>query len=121
MRNTNGYQYDTEREQWVWRDWVIAAYNRNMPFDRFTVHQLAGDLLPQATPQQRLATGFNRNHGVTIEGGIIDEEYRTEYVMDRLVTTGEVWLGLTIGCARCHDHKFDPISQKEFYASYAFF
>ena len=119
--DTNGYQYDTEREQWVWRDWVIAAYNRNMPFDRFTVHQLAGDLLPQATPQQRLATGFNRNHGVTIEGGIIDEEYRTEYVMDRLVTTGEVWLGLTIGCARCHDHKFDPISQKEFYASYAFF
>ncbi|MDG1894484.1 MAG: PSD1 and planctomycete cytochrome C domain-containing protein [Fuerstiella sp.] len=119
--DTNGYQYDTEREQWVWRDWVIDAYNRNMPFDEFTVHQLAGDLLPQTTPQQRLATGFNRNHGITIEGGIIDEEYRTEYVMDRLVTTGEVWLGLTIGCARCHDHKFDPISQKEFYEVYAFF
>ena len=119
--DTNGYQYDTEREQWVWRDWVIDAYNRNMPFDEFTIHQLAGDLLPEATSQQRLATGFNRNHGVTIEGGIIDEEYRTEYVMDRLVTTGEVWLGLTVGCARCHDHKFDPISQKEFYQAYAFF
>jgi hypothetical protein len=119
--DTNGYQYDTEREQWVWRDWVIDAYNRNMPFDQFTIEQLAGDLLPEATAQQRLATGFNRNHGITIEGGIIDEEYRTEYVMDRLVTTGEVWMGLTIGCARCHDHKFDPISQKDFYQLYAFF
>ena len=119
--DTNGYQYDTERQQWVWRDWVIDAYNRNKPFDEFTVEQLAGDLLPGATPQQRLATGFNRNHGITIEGGIIDEEYRTEYVMDRLVTTGEVWLGLTVGCARCHDHKFDPISQKEFYQLYSFF
>jgi Protein of unknown function (DUF1553)/Protein of unknown function (DUF1549)/Planctomycete cytochrome C len=119
--DTNGYQYDTEREQWVWRDWVIDAYNHNMPFDQFTIEQLAGDLLPDATPQQRLATGFNRNHGVTIEGGIIDEEYRTEYVMDRLVTTGQVWLGLTIGCARCHDHKFDPISNTEFYEAYAFF
>ena len=119
--DTNGYQYDTEREQWVWRDWVIDAYNRNQPFDRFTIEQLAGDLLPEATPQQRLATGFNRNHGITIEGGIIDEEYRTEYVMDRLVTTGEVWLGLTVGCARCHDHKYDPLSQKEFYQLFAFF
>lgn len=119
--DTNGYQYDTERTQWVWRDWVINAYNRNMPFDEFTIEQLAGDLLPNATPQQRLATGFNRNHGITIEGGIIDEEYRTEYVMDRLVTTGSVWMGLTIGCARCHEHKFDPISQKEFYELYSFF
>lgn len=119
--DTNGYQYDTEREQWVWRDWVIDAYNRNQPFDEFTVEQLAGDLLPNATPQQRLATGFNRNHGITIEGGIIDEEYRTEYVMDRLVTTGAVWMGLTVGCARCHDHKFDPLSQKEFYQLYAYF
>ncbi len=119
--DTNGYQYDTERQQWVWRDWVIDAYNRNKPFDEFTIEQLAGDLLPNSTPQQRLATGFNRNHGITIEGGVIDEEYRTEYVMDRLVTTGEVWLGLTIGCARCHEHKFDPISQKEFYQLYAFF
>lgn len=119
--DTNGYQYDTERQQWVWRDWVIAAYNRNMPFDQFTIEQLAGDLLPEATPQQRLATAFNRNHSITIEGGIIDEEYRTEYVMDRLVTTGNVWLGLTIGCARCHEHKFDPISQAEFYGLLAFF
>ena len=119
--DTNGYQYDTERQQWVWRDWVIDAYNRNKPFDEFTVEQLAGDLLPDATPQQRLATGFHRNHGITIEGGIIDEEYRTEYVMDRLVTTSAVWLGLTAGCARCHDHKFDPISQREFYELYAFF
>ncbi len=119
--DSNGYQYDTEREQWVWRDWVINAYNKNKPFNEFTIEQLAGDLLPKATDQQRLATGFNRNHGITIEGGIIDEEYRTEYVMDRLVTTGEVWLALTIGCARCHEHKFDPISQKEFYQLYAFF
>ncbi|HCS53146.1 MAG TPA: hypothetical protein DIW81_16385, partial [Planctomycetaceae bacterium] len=119
--DTNGYQYDTEREQWVWRDWVIDAYNRNMPFDQFTIEQLAGDLLRNATAQQRLATGFNRNHGITIEGGIIDEEYRTEYVMDRVITTGGVWMGLTIGCARCHDHKYDPISQREFYQLYSFF
>lgn len=119
--DSNGYQYDTERQQWVWRDWVIDAYNRNQPFDRFTIEQIAGDLLPQATAQQRLATGFNRNHGITIEGGIIDEEYRVEYVMDRLVTTGTVWLGLTIGCARCHEHKYDPISQREFYELFAFF
>ena len=119
--DTNGYQYDTERTQWVWRDWVIAAYNRNLPFDQFTIEQLAGDLLPEGTAQQRLATGFNRNHGITIEGGIIDEEYRVEYVMDRLVTVGSVWMGLTVGCARCHEHKYDPISQKEFYELFAFF
>jgi len=119
--DTNGYQYDTERTQWVWRDWVIDAYNRNLSFDQFTIQQLAGDLLPEATPQQRLATGFNRNHGITIEGGIIDEEYRVEYVMDRLVTVGSVWMGLTVGCARCHEHKYDPISQKEFYELFAFF
>ncbi len=119
--DTNGYQYDTERTQWVWRDWVIAAYNRNLPFDQFTIEQLAGDLLPKGTAQQRLATGFNRNHGITIEGGVIDEEYRVEYVMDRLVTVGSVWMGLTVGCARCHEHKYDPISQKEFYGLFAFF
>ena len=119
--DTNGYQYDTERQHWVWRDWVIDAYNRNKPFDQFTVEQLAGDLLPGATDQQKLATGFNRNHGITIEGGIIDEEYRTEYVMDRVVTTSEVWLGMTLACARCHDHKFDELSQEEFYQVYAFF
>jgi hypothetical protein len=119
--DTNGYQYDTERQQWVWRDWVIDAYNTNKSFDQFTIEQLAGDLLPDATDQQELATGFNRNHGITIEGGIIDEEYRTEYVMDRVVTTSEVWLGMTLACARCHDHKFDDLSQKEFYQVYAFF
>jgi cytochrome c553 len=119
--DTNGYQYDTERQQWVWRDWVIDAYNSNKPFDQFTIEQIAGDLLPGATAQQRLATGFNRNHSITIEGGIIDEEYRTEYVMDRLNTTGGVWMGLTIGCARCHDHKYDPIAQREFYQLYSFF
>jgi len=119
--DTNGYQYDTERQQWVWRDWVIDAYNRNKPFNDFTIEQLAGDLLPEASEQQRLATGFNRNHGITIEGGIIDEEYRTEYVMDRVVTTSQVWLALTMGCARCHDHKYDAISQKEFYQVFHFF
>jgi hypothetical protein len=113
----NSHFRDDERNsetlrQWVWRDWVIDAYNRNVPFGQFTIEQLAGDLLANATPQQRLATGFNRNHGVTIEGGVIDEEYRTEYVMDRLVTTSTTWRGLTVGCARCHDHKFDPLSQK---------
>ncbi|MCP4846639.1 MAG: DUF1553 domain-containing protein [Verrucomicrobiaceae bacterium] len=119
--DSNGYQYDTERQQWVWRDWVIDAYNKNKPFDEFTIEQLAGDLIPQASEQQRLATGFNRNHGITIEGGIIDEEYRTEYVMDRVVTTSQVWMALTMGCARCHDHKFDAISQKEFYQVFHFF
>ena len=119
--DTNGYQYDTEREQWAWRDWVINAYNQNMPFDQFTIQQLAGDLLPESSDLAKLATGFNRNHGITIEGGIIDEEYRTEYVMDRVTTTGSVWLGMTIGCARCHDHKYDPISQKEFYELFDLF
>lgn len=119
--DTNGYQYDLEREQWVWRDWVIHAFNTNMPFDQFTVEQIAGDLLPDATDQQRLATAFHRNHPITIEGGVIDEEYRTEYVVDRLVTTSTVWLGLTMMCSRCHDHKYDPISQREFYQFYAFF
>jgi hypothetical protein len=119
--DTNGYQYDRERQQWVWRDWVIWALNENMPFDQFTIKQLAGDLLPGATPLDRLATGFNRNHPITIEGGVIDEEYRTEYVVDRLNTTSNVWLGLSMGCARCHDHKYDPISQREFYELFAFF
>ncbi|MBT4694553.1 MAG: DUF1553 domain-containing protein [Planctomycetaceae bacterium] len=119
--DTNGYQYDTERTQWVWRDWVIHAYNSNMPFDQFTIEQIAGDLIPDGTPQQQLATGFNRNHAITIEGGIISEEYRVEYVMDRIVTTGAVWLGMTVGCARCHDHKYDPLSQTEFYQMLAYF
>lgn len=119
--DTNGYQYDLERDQWVWRDWVIHAFNTNMPFDQFTIEQLAGDLLPDASDQQRLATGFHRNHPITIEGGVIDEEYRTEYVVDRVVTTSTVWLGLTMTCSRCHDHKYDPISQREFYQFFAFF
>src|SRR4051794_14643975 len=106
---------------WRWRDWVIGAYNANMPFDRFTVEQLAGDLLPGATLGQRIATGFNRNHRGNAEGGIIPEEYAVEYVVDRVETTATVWLGLTLGCARCHDHKFDPFTQKEFYRLYAYF
>ncbi|MBD3672827.1 MAG: DUF1553 domain-containing protein [Planctomycetaceae bacterium] len=119
--DTNGYQYDLEREQWVWRDWVIWAFNQNMPFDEFTRQQIAGDLLPNANDLTRLATGFQRNHPITIEGGVIDEEYRTEYVVDRVVTTSTVWMGLTMICGRCHDHKYDPISQTEFYEFFAFF
>ncbi len=119
--DTNGYQTDAERSMWRWRDWVIGAFNRNMPFDRFTVEQIAGDLLPGATLDQKIATGFNRNHRGNGEGGIIPEEYAVEYVVDRVDTTSTVWLGLTMGCARCHDHKYDPISQKEFYQVYAYF
>lgn len=119
--DTNGYFGDKTRTLWPWRDWVIDAYNRNMPFDQFTVEQLAGDLLPNPTTAQRIATGFNRNHMANNESGIIDEEYRVEYVADRLETTGTTWLGLTIGCARCHDHKYDPITQREFYELFAFF
>jgi len=119
--DTNGYQYDLEREQWVWRDWVIHAFDMNMPFDQFTIQQLAGDLLPDATDQTRLATAFHRNHPITIEGGVIDEEYRTEYVVDRVVTTSTVWMGLTMTCARCHDHKYDPFTQRDFYGMFAFF
>jgi len=119
--DTNGYQYDTHRSMWPWRDWVIRAYNRNLPFDQFTVEQLAGDLLPNATLQQKVATGFNRNHPITIEGGVIDEEYRVEYVMDRVVTTTQTWLAMSVGCARCHDHKYDPVSQDEFYQIFSFF
>ncbi|MDZ4404050.1 DUF1553 domain-containing protein [Prosthecobacter sp.] len=119
--DTNGYFGDKTRSLWPWRDWVIDAYNRNLPFDKFTIEQLAGDLLPNATTAQRIATGFNRNHMANNESGIIDEEYRVEYVADRLETTGTTWLGLTIGCARCHDHKYDPITQREFYQLFAFF
>ncbi|MES1258328.1 MAG: DUF1553 domain-containing protein, partial [Acidobacteriota bacterium] len=119
--DSNGYQTDGPREMWRWRDWVIAAFNGNMPYDRFTVEQLAGDLLPDATLDQRIATGFNRNHRTTGEGGIIPEEYRVEYVADRAQTTATVWMGLTVGCARCHDHKYDPISQKDFYRLFAYF
>ena len=119
--DTNGYFRDTARQIWPWRDWVINAFNRNLPFDQFTIEQLAGDLLPGATTEQKIATGFNRNHMVTGESGVIDEEYRVEYVADRLETTSTVWMGLTVGCARCHDHKFDPILQRDYYQLFAFF
>jgi len=119
--DTHGYQEDTERDMWRWRDWVIDAFNRNMPFDQFAVEQLAGDLLPGATLAQKIATGFNRNHRGNGEGGIVDEEYHVEYVADRLETTFTVFQGLTIGCARCHDHKYDPFTQKEYYQLYAYF
>ena len=113
--DTNGYQTDGERTMWRWRDWVIDAYNANMPFDQFTIEQLAGDMLPNATRDQRIATAFNRNHSQNGEGGIVVDEFLVEYAVDRVETTSTVWLGLTLGCARCHDHKFDPLSQKEFY------
>jgi Protein of unknown function (DUF1553)/Protein of unknown function (DUF1549)/Concanavalin A-like lectin/glucanases superfamily/Planctomycete cytochrome C len=119
--DTNGYQTDGPRDMWRWRDWVIDAFNRDLPYDRFTIEQLAGDLLPDATLEQRIATGFNRNHRTSGEGGIIPEEYRVEYVADRAQTTSTVFMGLTMGCARCHDHKYDPISQKEFYKLFAYF
>jgi mono/diheme cytochrome c family protein len=119
--DTSGYQSDGERYMWRWRDWVIEALNANMPFDQFTIEQIAGDLLPNPTLDQRIATGFNRNHRGNAEGGIIPEEYAVEYVADRVETTATVWLGLTLGCARCHDHKYDPFTQRDFYSLFAFF
>ncbi len=119
--DTNGYQTDGTRSMWRWRDWVIDAFNRNMPFDRFTIEQLAGDMLPGATRDQVVASGFNRNHRTTAEGGSVNEEFRVEYVADRAETTATVWLGLTLGCARCHDHKYDPLTQKEYYQFFAYF
>ena len=119
--DSSGYFADQRRDMSRWRDWVIDAFNRNLPFDRFTIEQLAGDLLPDATLEQRIATGFNRNHRMNSEMGIIPEEFFVENVVDRVSTTGTVWLGLTVGCARCHDHKFDPLEQKEFYQLFAYF
>jgi hypothetical protein len=119
--DTNGYQNDFARIMWPWRDWVIAAYNRNLPFDRFVVEQIAGDLLPGATLEQKIASGFNRNNRTVTEAGSIDAEWHVENVVDRVETTATVFLGLTMGCARCHEHKYDPISQKEFYEFFAFF
>ena len=119
--DTHGYQFDFEREVWPWRDWVIQAFNENMPYDQFTTWQLAGDLLPNPTQEQVMATAFNRNHPQNPEGGIIPEEYRVEYVADRTNTLGKAFLGLTLECARCHDHKYDPLSQKEYYELFAFF
>ncbi|HYO81102.1 MAG TPA: DUF1553 domain-containing protein [Bryobacteraceae bacterium] len=119
--DTNGYQTDAERVMWPWRDWVIDAFNRNKPFDEFTVEQIAGDLLPNATLEQKIATGFNRNHRGNSEGGIVPEEYLVEYAVDRVETTSTVFLGMTLGCARCHNHKYDPFTQREFYSMLAYF
>jgi hypothetical protein len=119
--DTHGYHIDSHRGMWPWRDWVIAAFNRNLPFDQFVIEQLAGDLLPNATRDQKVASGFNRNHMINFEGGAIADEYQVEYVMDRVEATSTAFMGLTMGCARCHAHKFDPISHKEFYQFFAFF
>ncbi len=119
--DTHGYHADTHRSMWRWREWVIQAFNDNKPFDQFTVEQLAGDLLPNTTLAQRIASGFNRNNMVTDEGGADPDEYFTKYIIDRVTTTATVWLGTTFGCAECHDHKYDPFTQKEFYQFYAFF
>ena len=119
--DTNGYQVDRDRQMFPWRDWVIDAFNTNMPFDQFTIEQIAGDLLPDATLSQKIATGFHRNHMLNEEGGIIPEEFLAEYCADRVETTATVWLGQTFNCTRCHDHKFDPFTQEDFYSLYAFF
>ncbi len=119
--DTYGYQADVERDMSPYRDWVISAFNRNLPYDRFLTWQLAGDLLPDPTSEQRIATAFNRLHRQTNEGGSIEEEFRTEYVVDRVNTFGTAMLGLTVECARCHDHRFDPITQRDYYSLFAFF
>tara|TARA_B110000037_G_C17120080_1_gene505437 strand:+ start:493 stop:2835 length:2343 start_codon:yes stop_codon:yes gene_type:complete len=119
--DSHGYQDDSYRTMWPWRDWVIHAFNKNLPYDEFLTYQLAGDLLPNATKEQILATGFNRNHPITQEGGSIQEEYRSYYVADRTNTLGKGILGLTLECAKCHDHKYDPLSQKNYYEFYSFF
>jgi hypothetical protein len=119
--DSNGYQNDADRSMWRWRDWVINAFNVNQPFDQFTIEQLGGDLLSQPTMAQRMATAFNRNHRQNSEDGLVPEEYAVEYVVDRVDTTATVFLGLTVGCARCHNHKYDPITQPEYYQLYAYF
>jgi hypothetical protein len=119
--DSNGYQGDNDRTMWPWRDWVVKAFNRNMPWDEFTIWQLAGDLLPNATDEQKLATAFLRNHAINGEGGRIPEENRVDYVFDMTETTGTVWLGLTFNCCRCHDHKFDPLTNRDYYSLTAFF
>ncbi len=119
--DTSVMHADGPRDMWPWRDWVVEAYNRNQPFDEFSIWQIAGDLLPDATLQQQLASGFNRNHATSDEGGAIAEELRVQYVVDRVQTTSNVWLGLSMECAQCHDHKYDPISQREYFQFYAYF
>ncbi len=119
--DSNGYSIDAPRSMWPYRDWVVNALNADMPFDQFTLEQLGGDLLPNPTLEQRIATGFHRNTQINGEGGIDPEQFRVEAVFDRVATTGSVWLGLTVGCCQCHDHKFDPLSQREYFGLYAFF
>ena len=119
--DTDGFQGDATRQNWPWRDWVVGAFNKNMPFDQFTIQQFAGDLLPDATDEQRLATCFHRNHMHNGEGGRDPAESRVDYVLDRTNTMGTLWLGLTLGCTQCHDHKFDPISQRDYYSLTAYF
>jgi hypothetical protein len=119
--DTDGFQADADRNNWPWRDWVVGAFNGNLPFDRFTIEQFAGDLLPNATPEQILATCFHRNHMTNGEGGRDPEESRVDYVIDRVNTVGTTWLGLTLGCTQCHSHKFDPISHADYYSLTAFF
>ena len=119
--DTNGYENDSDRSIWKYRDWVINAFNRNLPFDQFTIEQIAGDLLPNATPDQKTATGFSRNVTYNEEGGADPDEYMVKYAVDRTNTTASVFLGMTMGCAECHDHKYDPVSQKDFYSLFAFF
>ncbi len=119
--DTHGYHIDSARDMTAWRDGVIRAFNDNQPYDQFTVEQLAGDLLPEATLDQKVASGFNRNHMITYEGGAIPDEYHTAYIVDRINTTATVWLGLTVACAQCHDHKYDPITMKDYYGLYAIF
>ncbi|MEP6754071.1 MAG: DUF1553 domain-containing protein [Chthonomonadales bacterium] len=119
--DTHGFHIDSQRDMWRWRDWVISSFNKNMPYDEFVVEQLAGDLLPNATLDQKIATGFNRNHPINFEGGAIPEEYAAAYIFDRIDTTATAFLGLTLRCAQCHDHKYDPLTQRDFYQFYAFF
>jgi hypothetical protein len=119
--DSNGFQFDNKRTMWPWRDWVISAFKSNMPYDQFVTEQLAGDLLDSPTEAQLIATGFNRNHGYSIEGGIIDEEYRVMYANDKTTTFGTLFLGLTLECTRCHDHKYDPLTMVDYYSLFAFF
>src|SRR5205807_3672017 len=119
--DTHGFHIDSAREMWPWRDWVIRAYNDNLPYDQFVVQQIAGDLLPNATLDEKIATGFCRNHPIDFEGGAIPEEYAAAYIFDRIDTVATTFMGLTMRCAQCHDHKYDPLTQKDFYRFYAFF
>src|SRR5262249_41943901 len=118
--DSNGYSIDSPRSIWKYRDWVIDAINKDMPFDRLTMEQIAGDMLTNARQRQKTATGFHRNPQIKEEGGIDPEQFRTASMVDRVNTTGSVFLGLTIGCCQCHDHKFDPITQREYYQLFAF-